>query len=268
MTGGAASPCQARFRGECQPGWASHCSPSIPAAEGFALPTLPWSPGHVRGAGKGSGHCRHLQRGHRADIQKPDTSTSLSSVLLDWGHLSSPSGTFPLPGPCTPRAFQPVDTLALSQAPEVKCKKGREGHSSVLWRGHRGFGTVMTCLLWCCRGTSRCLMLPSPGARPASAREHTQGDLANPKSCKSTYKPQQFNSKASGRAWPRRSRVCGLAPSLPCGHWVLPPGREPAVAATARQQPGRFVPEHILCLLNGEGLFFPVDIDHNCYPID
>lgn len=23
-----------------------------------------------------------------------------------------------------------------------------------------------------------------------------------------------------------------------------------------------------LCLLNGGGLFFPVDIDHNCYPID
>lgn len=131
MTGGAASPCQARSRRECQPGRARRRSPPILAAEGLIPLTLPWSPGHLRGAGKGSGHCRHLQGGHGADIQKSDTSTSLGSVLQSWGHLSSPSGTFLLPGPCTPQVFQPVDSLALSQVLELKCKKGRAGHSSV-----------------------------------------------------------------------------------------------------------------------------------------
>lgn len=91
---------------------------------------------------------------------------------------------------------------------------------------------------------------------PGSTRRAVWQTPANSKSCKSSSKSQQFNSKASGRAWPRRSRVCGLAPSLPCGHWMLPPDREPAVAGTARQQPGRFVPEHICaCLMVGVCFF-------------
>lgn len=241
MTGGAASPCQARSRRECQPGRALSRSPPIPADEEHALPALPWSPGHLRGAGKGSGHCRHLQRGHRASIQKPDTRTSLGSVLLDWGHLGSPSGAFLLPGPCGPQVSQPVDTLAVSQALELKSKKGRAGHSSVVWRSHGGFGTVLDRLLRCCRGTSWCPVHAVP-------------------SCKSDSKSQQFNSKASGRAWPRRSRVCDPAPSLP--------RQGPSCGSHSKAAARPLCASAHLCLLNGGGLFFPVDIDHNCYPID
>lgn len=177
---------------------------------------LPWSPGHLGGVGKGPCHCREV-----TELTFKSKTPGPAWAQCCWTGATSAALLVPFSCQdlCAPQAFQPVDTLALSHALELKCKKGRAGHSSVLWRAHRGFGRVMHRLLRCCRGTSCCPMLPSPGARPASAREHPQRDLANPKS---NSKPRQFNSKASGRAWPRRSRVCGLAPSLPCGLWVLP----------------------------------------------
>lgn len=150
ITGGAASPRRAR----------SH---QAPAARGASLPwhrapqrtmkdvlyedrrshqrscTLLWSPapGRLVGAGQDLAAAGAHGEVGGAELQKPDTGTSLGLALLSHGHPSIPAGPFLLPGPRAPRGLQPVVTLAVSQALEHKCEKARAGHRSVAlekWR--------------------------------------------------------------------------------------------------------------------------------------